>query len=153
MHGIANIMIEYIFFEASLRSAFVEYAEGLGITSTLHDDPMGLVVAIPEDIAEDIEDMLEERYDELQEEQTQLLAEEDGGLKRLAGFRFELPNGQSRMAPVQPDIANRLMAEFSLEEIQALFEAVARSAVSAEENSLCKTLAEEKACGQSKGHL
>ena len=149
MHGIAkplaSIMIEYIFFEASLRSAFVEYAEGLRITCTLHDDTMGLVVAIPEDIAEDLEDMLEERYDELQEEQTQLLAEEEGGLKRLAGFRFELPGGQSRMVPVQPDIANRLMAEFSLEEIQALFEAVARSAVSTEENSLCKTLAEEKA--------
>ena len=147
MHGIArpraNIMIEYIFFEAPLRNAFVEYAEGLGIACALHDDPMGLVVAIPEDIAGNLEDALEERYDELQEEQAQLLAAEEGGLKRLAGFRFGLPDGQSRMVPLQPDMANRLLAGFSLEEIRALFEAVARSAVSAEENCLRKALVEE----------
>ena len=137
-------MIEYIFFEAPLRNAFVEYAEGLGITCALHDDPMGLVVAIPEDIAENLEDALEERYDELQEEQARLLAEEEGGLKRMAGFRFDLPDGQSRMVPLQPDMANRLMAGFRLDEIQALFEAVARSAVSAEENRLCKVLADKK---------
>lgn len=137
-------MIEYIFFEALLRNAFVEYATGLGVPCALHDDPMGLVVAIPEDIAENLEDALEECYDKLQEEQAQLLAGEEGGLKRLAGFRFDLPDGQSRMVPLQPDMANRLMAGFRLDEIQALFEAVARSAVSAEENHLCKVLADKK---------
>lgn len=140
-------MIENIFFEAPLRNAFVEYAKGLGIACTLHDDPMGLVVAIAEDTPEDIEEALEQRYDELQEEQSRLLAEEEGGLKRLAGFRFDLPDGQSRLVPLQPDIANRLMAGFSLDEIQALFEAVARSAVSAEEDRLCQALAEEKVRG------
>lgn len=140
-------MIEYIFFEAPLRNAFVEYAKGLGIACTLHDDPMGLVVAIAEDTPGDIEEALEQRYDELQEEQSRLLAEEEGGLKRLAGFRFDLPDGQSRLVPLQPDIANRLMAGFSLDEIQALLEAVARSAVNTEEDSLCKVLAEEKVCG------
>ena len=140
-------MIEYIFFEAPLRNAFVEYAEGLGIACTLHEDPMGLVVAIAEDTPEDIEEALEQRYDELQEEQSRLLAEEEGGLKRLAGFRFDLPDGQSRLVPLQPDIANRLMAGFSLDEIQALFEAVARSAVSTGEDRLCKVLAEEKVRG------
>lgn len=144
MPAARHAMIEYIFFEALLRNAFVEYAAGLGVPCALHDDPMGLVVAIPEDIAENLEDALEECYDELQEEQAQLLAGEEGGLKRLAGFRFDLPDGQSRMVPLQPDMANRLMAGFRLDEIQALFEAVARSAVSAEENRLCKVLADKK---------
>ena len=48
------------------------------------------------------------------------------------------------MVPLQPDMANRLLAGFSLEEIRALFEAVARSAVSAEENCLRKALVEEQ---------
>ena len=74
-----------------------------------------------------------------------MLAGEEGGLKQLAGFRFDLTDGQSRMVPLQPDMANRLMAGFRLDEIQALFEAVARSAVSAEENRLCKVLADKKA--------
>ena len=79
-----------------------------------------------------------------------MLAAEEGGLKRLAGFRFDLPDGQSRMVPLQPDMANRLLAGFSLEEIRALFEAVARSAVSAEENCLRKALVEEQTAREAK---
>ncbi len=154
MQGAANpeahAMIEYIFFEASLRSAFVEHAESLGIVCTLHDDTMGLVVAVPEDIAEDLEDALETRYDELQEAQAQLLTAEEGGLKRLAGIRFELPDGQSRMVPLHPDMASRLLAEFSPEEIQALFEAVAGSAMNAEVHCLRNALVEERAAREVK---
>ena len=136
-------MNEYIFFDANLQNKFVEFATQLGISSTLHDDQMGLVVAIPEDTGEDLEDALEERYDELQAEQSRLLTQQEGGLKQLAGFRYNLPNGQSRMAPLETDTANRLLSIFSIEEIQALFERVARSALSQEEKPLCKLLAEE----------
>lgn len=136
-------MIEYIFFDAALRDRFVESADTLGVACTLHDDHMGMVVAVPEDIGDDLEDALERRYDELQDEQSCLLALEEGGLKQLAGFLYNLPDGQSRMAPLQPDIANRLMAAFSLEEIKALFETVARSALNPNEEHLCKILAAE----------
>jgi len=136
-------MIEYIFFDANLQNKFVEYAASLGIASTLHDDLMGMVVAIPEDIGEELEDALEERYGQLQEEQSSLLAQVEGGFKRLAGFRYTLPDGQSRMVPLQTDTANRLLSVFSLEEIQALFETVARNALSLEEKSLCKILDNE----------
>lgn len=131
-------MIEYIFFDASLQNKFVEYAASLGIASTLRDDPMGMVVAVPEDIGDDMEDALEERYGKLQDEQSDLLAQDEGGLKRLAGFCYTLPDGRSRMAPLQTDIANRLLSVFSLDEIT-----VARSALSREEKSLCKMLADE----------
>jgi len=136
-------MIEYIFFDANLQNKFVEYSASLGISCTLHDDQMGLVVAVPEDIGDDLEDALEERYDELQAEQSRLLTQEEGGLKQLAGFRYNLPDGQSRMAPLETDTANRLLSVFSIEEIQSLFERVARSALSQEEKPLCKLLAEE----------
>lgn len=136
-------MIEYIFFDASLQNEFVEYAASLGIACTLRNDPMGLVAAVPEDIGEDQEDALEQRYGQLQDEQAGLLAQEEGGLKRLAGFRFTLPDGQMRMAPLPTDTANRLLSVFSLEEIQALFATVARSALSQEEKPLCRVLADE----------
>jgi len=136
-------MIEYIFFDASLQNEFVEYAASLGIASTLRDDPMGMVVAVPEDIGDDMEDALEERYGKLQDEQSDLLAQDAGGLKRLAGFYYTLPDRQSRMASLQTDIANRLLSVFSLDEIQELFATVARSALSREVKSLCKMLADE----------
>ena len=136
-------MIEYIFFDTTLQNEFVEYATSLGVACTLEDDPMGMVVAVAEDIGEDAEDALEERYGQLEKEQSRLLAQEEGGLKRLAGFNYTLPDGQSRMAPLQTDIANRLLSVFSIEEIQTLFAAVARSALSQEEKPLCKILKDE----------
>ncbi|HXU92647.1 MAG TPA: hypothetical protein VFP33_03225 [Gallionella sp.] len=137
-------MIEYIFFDTDLRDRFVEYAASQGVSCTLQDDPMGMVVAVPEDTADDIEEALERCYGELEEEQSELVLEEEGGLSRLAGFRYNLPDGQSRRAPLQSDIANRLMAAFSLEEIRALFETVARSALEPKEEHLCKILAARK---------
>ena len=114
-------MIEYIFFDANLQNKFVEYAASLGVACTLQDDPMGMVVAVPEDIGEDVEDALEERYGQLEKEQSEQLTQEEGGLKRLAGFNYTLPDGQSRMVPLQADIANRLLSVFSLEEVRTFY--------------------------------
>jgi hypothetical protein len=135
-------MFEYIFFDAALRDRFVAHAKGLQVNCTHHDDHLGLVVAIPEDIGEEKEDALEQLYDELEKEQSALLLQEEGGLKRLAGFYYKLPDGQSRMVPLQADIASRLLDAFTMEEIQALFEAVALSMLEQEE-SLCKILSKQ----------
>jgi hypothetical protein len=69
-----------------------------------------------------------------------VLSKQEGELKSLASFRFKLPDGQSRMLPVQTEMANRLLDNFSLEEIQNLFEDVARCTLNPTEESLCKIL-------------
>ncbi len=103
-------MMEYIFFDATLRDKFVEYAAGLGVVCDSRDDNMGLVVAVPEDLADKLTNHLEARYDELQDEQSELMSQSDGGLGKLAGFKLVLPDGQISMVPLQPDMANRLLA-------------------------------------------
>ncbi len=135
-------MFEYIFFDAAIRDKFVTFASNIGVNCSFHDDHMGLVVAIPEDIDEDKEDSLEHFYDELEKEQSSQLLNEEGGLKRLAGIYFRLPDGQSRMVPLQTETANRLLNAFTLEEIQELFESVAVSMIGQEEH-LCKILAQQ----------
>ena len=135
-------MFEYIFFDAVIRDKFVQHASNIGVSCTYHDDHMGLVVAIPENIDEEKENTLVQLYDELEKEQSTLLLHEEGGLKRLAGIYFSLPDGQSRMVPLQTEIANRLLAAFSMEEIQELFETVAVSMIGQEEH-LCKILARQ----------
>jgi len=137
-------MMEYIFFDAGLRDSFVEHAQGMGVDCVLLDDSMGLVVAVPEDLDDELMDALETRYDELQQDQSRLELSE-GGLKRLAGFRFDLPDGRSCMVPLQTEMANRLLASFSLEEIQALFGAVARRALDPAEDRLCQLLSDVQA--------
>jgi hypothetical protein len=133
-------MMEYIFFNANLRDRFVEHAKDLGVACDSRDDNMGLVVAVPEDLADDLVDNLEARYDELQEEQSDLMSQSEGGLKKLAGFKLVLPDGRTCMVPLQPDMANRLLSCFSFEEIQVLFDTVARSALDPKDSHLCEIL-------------
>ncbi len=135
-------MFEYIFFDTALRDRFVAHAKELQVSCTHHDDHLGLVVAISEDIDEEKEDALEQLYDELEKEQAALLLQEEGGLKRLAGFYFKMPDGQSHMVPLQAEIASRLLDAFTMEEIQELFETVALSMVGSEEH-LRKILAQQ----------
>lgn len=137
-------MNEYIFFDASLRDKFVVYAKTLGVACELRDDNMGIIAAVPEDIADELFDNLESRYDELQEEQSDLLTQEEGGLKKLAGFQLVLHDGKTCIVPLQPDMAKRLLSCFSFEEIQVLFETVARSALDPRDSHLCEILRAEK---------
>ena len=136
-------MIEYIFFDASLRDKFIGYATQHDVPCTATDDNMGMVVEIPEDIPEEISDKLEEFYEALEDEQASL-SKEEGNLNRLAGFGFKLPNGESRMLPLQTDMANRLLIHFSLEEIHQLFNAVAACTLNPNDEHLCHILAEQK---------
>jgi len=135
-----HAMIEYIFFDVTLRDKFVAYARQRDVPCTATDDTMGLLVAIPEDLPDDVADELEGYYDVLESEQADL-SKMDGELKHLAGFRFTLPNGESRMLPVPPEMAGRLLASFSLDEIQALFDAVADCTLNPNSGHLCQILA------------
>lgn len=133
-------MIEYIFFDAALRDKFLNYARQRGVPCSSSDDSMGLLVAIPEDLADEVADDMEEYYEALEQEQIEQSTLE-GSLNRLAGFRFTLPDGQSRMLPLQTEMANRLLANFSLEEIQELFNAVADCTLNPNGEHLCQILA------------
>lgn len=136
-------MFEYIFFETALRDKFVSRAQQLGVPCTSTEDHLGMVVAIPEDIPDDTADTIEAYYETLEDEQ-EALSMDEGDLSRLAGFRFRLPDGSERMVPLQPDLANRLMAHFSFDEIQTLFAAVADCTLNQTEEHLCKILAAQK---------
>lgn len=136
-------MIEYIFFDATLRDKFLAFAEQRDVPCTASNDSMGLVVAIPEDIPEDAADSLEEYYETLEDEQEGMSLAE-GDVNRLAGFGFKLPDGQARLVPVSTDMANRLLANFTLEEIQGLLNDVARYALEPPNEHLCQILAERK---------
>jgi len=138
-------MDEYIFFDAGLRDRFVKHAGELGVACELRDDTMGLIVAVPEDLADDVVDALETHYDVLQDEQSDLMSQTGGGFGKLAGFKLTLPDGQTCVVPLQADMANRLMSCFSFEEIEVLFDTIARSALDPKDSHLCEILrADEK---------
>ena len=131
--------MDYMFFDAELRDRFVNHAHSLDVVCQLEDDSMGLLVSVPEDLDDATEASLEHLYDELQATQSSLMDQTEGGTqKNVAGFRLDLPDGQSCMVALDPDIANRLLANFSLEEIQVLFATVGRNALNPLDSPLCK---------------
>jgi hypothetical protein len=135
-----SFMMEYIFFDASLRERFVEEAAKLNVPCELHDDSMGMVVMVPDDLSDSLHELLEAHYEQLENEQSQLLSQTEGGFKSLAGFSLVLPDGTTTTVPLQPDVANRLLASFTIDEIQSLFSTIASCALEPEQKHLCKIL-------------
>lgn len=134
-------MIEYIFFDPAVSDRFAASARELGVECSQRGDNMGYIVSLPEDLDETIEAGLEACYDELQAEQASLFdAAEEGQHRHLAGFRLELPDGQYGMVPLDPDLARRLMAEFTLDEIQDLFATVAKHALNPQDVPVCQVV-------------
>lgn len=131
-------MLEYIFFDEELRQRFVAHAHTHGIDCTLLPDDMGLLAATPEDIDERISDELDTYYDMLMEEQADRVDAADRETHQAAGVRVTLSDGRPCMIKLEPALANRLLAAFTLEEMQELVNTIARSVENPADGPLCK---------------
>lgn len=135
-------MVEFIFFNADLRDRFATQVQLNGGKPEVRDDHFGWVLSFEEQyLNEEVMRRLEAEYEELEFEQMHLIEqEEDGGgiEKHVAGFDVRLSNGNTVMAPIQPDLAGRLMAEFTFEEIHTMFSSVAEAAINPDDRPLCK---------------
>lgn len=132
-------MFEYMFFDEELRQRFVAYARSRGVECALPSDDMGLLAATPEDVDEGVSDELDVFYDELMEEQADRADATDGAAThQAAGVRVTLSDGRPCMVRLEPALANRLLAAFTLDEMQELVNAIARSVEAPEDAPLCK---------------
>lgn len=132
-------MFEYIFFDEELRQRFVDHARTHGIDCTLLPDDMGLLATTPEDIDERISDELDTYYDTLMEEQADRVdAADREATHQAAGVRVTLSDGRPCMIKLEPALANRLLAAFTLEEMQELVNAIALSVENPADGPLCK---------------
>ena len=132
-------MFEYMFFDEELRQRFVAYARSRGVECTLPQDDMGLLAATPEDLDEAVSDELDTYYDELMEEQADRVDVADGeATHQAAGVRVTLSDGRPCMIRLHPALANRLLAAFTLEEMQELVNAIAKSVENPSDEPVCK---------------
>ncbi len=133
-------MLEYIFFDEELCGRFERYAGGLGVACQSRADELGMVAAVPEDLADDLDEKLEQFYERLQEEQSAMVECSAGGLKNhAAGIRAILPGGRSCMIKLEAEMANRLLSCFTLDEVQELVSIIARSIENPGEKPICRT--------------
>lgn len=131
---------EYIFFDTTLRDRFVGFLAARGIPSELQPDAMeGFLVALADDLDDEIEDAIEDQYTTLMEEQRDLVEAADGDQAlALMAVAITLPDGQPGVVRIPARHARRLFAHFSVEEVHELIGAIAQSVANPVAGPLCQ---------------
>ena len=131
---------EYIFFDAALRDRFVGFLAARGIPGELRADAMeGFVVALADDLEDDLEEAIEDEYTALMEVQRDLVEAADGdNTLALMAVAITLPDGQPGVVRIPARHARRLFAHFSVEEVHELVAAIAQSVANPVTGPLCQ---------------
>ncbi len=133
-------MNEYILFDAALCTRFVKFISGHGLASQVRPDPIeGFVVALPGDLADDIEQAIEDEYQALMAEQVSLMESAgDDSARSLMRVTATLADGSPRVVQLPAVQARRLFEHFSVEEIHELVSAIVQSAMNPVEGPMCR---------------
>ena len=135
-------MSEYVLFEEALRDRFLKFIADRGLAGNVRPDPMGgFIVALPDDLAEEIEAAVEDGYATLMEEQRNLLdSAGDDGARNVMSVSVTLADGQQRIVRLPFRHARRLYDHFSFEEIHDLVSAIAESVANPVEGPTCRRI-------------
>lgn len=130
---------QYIFFDQALADRFMACAGELGVAGSSRPDPIeGVVVDLPDGLADELLDALEEEYDRLMEEQRELIDMQDAqGGNVVMGVTITLPDGESCLVSLPAPLGRRLVEHFSTDEIHALVTAIADSVADPSMTPLC----------------
>ena len=131
-------MLEYIFFHDGPRRQFLQYLESHDIPHVEQNDTMGMIVAVPEDMGEDIEDKIETNYDELMVNAEELLIEDgEGAEKDVAAITISLQSGETIYASVDPKVLNRILGVITTQELNDLVNSIVSSVENPDDRPFC----------------
>ena len=130
---------EYILFDRTLCDRFVAFVAQQGINAEVRPDAMeGFVIALPDVSDERRQLAISAAYDALMQEQYDLVAAEDDGLRSVMAVTVTLPGGESRAVTLPGDLGRRLYEHFSIEEVQVLIEKIAAAVANPHEGPICR---------------
>jgi len=132
-------MMEYIFFNAELAERFAEFTRLIGAGCEERNDNMGLIVAVPEDLDEELDNRLDTYYAHLLDEQAEMVEEAEPGLKHVTTINITLAGGQPCAIRIEPAMMNRLMSCLSIDEIHQFATTIAHSVENPDNRPLCQT--------------
>jgi hypothetical protein len=131
-------MLEYIFFHEKPRNQFLQYLAEQGIPYVEQNDSMGMVVAVSEDLGEDIEELIEARYDKLMEDAEELLvANGEAADKDNAAITITLDDGKTIYASVSPNVINRVLSVITTQELNDLVNSIVSSVLNPDDRPIC----------------
>lgn len=132
-------MIEYVFFHKHLADAFVERLAALSIHYREKDDELGFIVAVPEDLGDDLIGQLDDFSEALLAQSEDLLNTEGSGTeKQAAAINITLRDGRVTQASVRPELMNKLLSALSFEEVNELVEVIVDSIENPDDRPFCQ---------------
>lgn len=130
---------EYILFDDTLRDRFVAFAAAHGISSTMRPDEIaGFVITLPEDLTDEVQDAIDAEYESIMDAQM-LLAESDEALvsHHAFGVTVALADGTHRLVRIPSEVARRLLAHFTAEEVHEIATAIVQGADNPVDGPIC----------------
>lgn len=135
-------VLEYLFFTRTIADQF---AQGLNERNIDYEEYIEAVQAavvfkVSESVGEILWDELDTLYDELSVADQALLEQgvADETAYSMAGIYLQLANGQQTIAPVNPDMVNRILSVLSLEEFNQFLDTIVKSVEQPDASAICQ---------------
>lgn len=129
-------MLEYVFFDESIRDKFIEQLQQKGVTVSSDE----LIVEVPEDLDEALADEVDNLYEMLLQETAELMEEgEDALEKNVMGVHVALEDGTPCTIRLDPELIARLLNCISMEELRDMAQTIAEGVQNPDNRPLCHT--------------
>ncbi len=138
-------MLEYLFFEPTLRDKFVAFLHERGLEHRLADDEEALIVEVSEEMDTETGDAIDHYYEGLLQENMELMEQGDDALeKNVAGVQVQLADGAICTVRLDPELVGRILGCISMEELRDMVQEVAHWVELKDNSPLCHVVELDK---------
>jgi hypothetical protein len=133
-------MLEYVFFDESIRRKFAEFLAEKQVDYRLNDEDGGCIAEVPEDLDDTLADAIDHCYEKLLQETAELMEQTEDALeKNVMGVQVALSNGTPCTIRLDPDLVARVLNCISMEELRDMAQAIAEGVENPDNRPLCHT--------------
>lgn len=133
-------MLEYVFFDESIRNKFADFLREKGVDFRLTDEDGACIAEVPEDLDDEIGDAIDNCYEILLQETAELIEGTDDALeKNVAGIQVALADGSSCTIRMDPNLLARVLNCISMEELRDMAQTIAEGVENPDNRPLCHT--------------
>jgi len=133
-------MLEYVFFDVTIRQKFADFLAEKGVDCRLNDEDGGCIAEVPDDLGRELDDAIDHYYEMLLQETAELIESTDDALeKNVMGVQVALSNGTPCTIRLDPDLVARVLNCISMEELRDMAQTIAEGVENPDNRPLCHT--------------
>lgn len=133
-------MLEYVFFDESIRKKFSDFVHDKGVECRLSDEDGACIAELPEELDDAIGDEIDYYYEKLLQETAELIEGTDDALeKNVAGVHVALSDGSACTIRLDPELLARMLNCISMEELRDMAQTIAEGVENPDNRPLCHT--------------